>query len=92
VVIFRPKADAGTDTVYRPPRATGWAEVLNCHFMVSSVVYSLFGLVGLSAESVEGGDESLEQATQNGVSLPANEVYRLRIYRPRVYRPIRSTG
>lgn len=24
VVVFRPKADAGIDTVYRPPRATGW--------------------------------------------------------------------
>jgi hypothetical protein len=55
--------------------------------MVSSVVYWLFGLVGPSAESVEGGDKSLEQARRNGVSLPANEVYRLR-----VYRPMRSTG
>ena len=54
--------------------------------MVSSVVYWLFGLVGLCAESVENGDESLEQATRNGVSLPANEVYRLRVYRPIVYR------
>ena len=26
VVVFRPKADASIDTVYRPPRATGWLE------------------------------------------------------------------
>jgi len=35
---------------------------------------------------MEGGDESLEQATRNGVGLPASGVYRLRVYWPRVYR------
>jgi len=44
--------------------------------MVSGIVYRLFSLVGLCTERMKGRDESLEQATRNGVSLPANEVYR----------------
>jgi hypothetical protein len=44
--------------------------------MVSGVVYRLFDLIELPTERIEGGDERLEQATRNGVSLPANGVYR----------------
>jgi hypothetical protein len=54
--------------------------------MVSCVVYRLLDLVELFMNHMgSGGDESLEQATRNSVSLPANGVYRPRVYRPMIY-------
>jgi hypothetical protein len=47
--------------------------------MVSGVVYRLFDLVELSTERMEGRGESLEQATRNGVSLPARTALQISI-------------
>lgn len=58
--------------------------------MVSDVVYRLFDLVEPSTEHMEGGDESLQQATRNGASLPASGVYRPTVYWPALYRLGRS--
>jgi len=61
--------------------------------MVSGVVYRPFGLVELSRERVDGGDEILAQGRRNSVSLPASEVYRPAVYRLRIYRsslPVKS--
>jgi hypothetical protein len=45
--------------------------------MVSGVVYRLLGLVELSTERMDGGDEILAQATGNSVSLLAYDVLTL---------------